>query len=71
MPEPCQSCPARGVDFGGCRCQAALLTARPENTDPVCEFSPQHTVVEEIVEESMWAPEDVQWIPRSLPLAKL
>src|SRR5437867_6679098 len=26
MPEPCRSCPQREIDFGGCRCQAALLT---------------------------------------------
>ncbi len=40
MPEPCQSCPQREIDFGGCRCQAALLTGNAANTDPVCEFSP-------------------------------
>src|SRR6266536_4815193 len=26
MPEPCRSCPQKEIDFGGCRCQAALLT---------------------------------------------
>ncbi len=40
MPEPCQSCPQREIDFGGCRCQAALLTGNAANTDPVCELSP-------------------------------
>jgi pyrroloquinoline quinone biosynthesis protein E len=39
MPEPCRSCPQREIDFGGCRCQAALLTGNATNTDPVCEFS--------------------------------
>ncbi|MGH7983471.1 MAG: pyrroloquinoline quinone biosynthesis protein PqqE, partial [Candidatus Udaeobacter sp.] len=40
MPEPCRSCPQREIDFGGCRCQAALVTGNAANTDPVCEFSP-------------------------------
>src|SRR6266480_3738152 len=31
MPEPCQSCPQREIDFGGCRCQAALLTGDAAN----------------------------------------
>jgi PqqA peptide cyclase len=45
MKEPCRSCPERSRDFGGCRCQAYLLTGDPDNTDPVCEFSPQHALV--------------------------
>jgi PqqA peptide cyclase len=40
MPEPCRSCEWRHTDFGGCRCQAALLTGDATNTDPACEFSP-------------------------------
>jgi pyrroloquinoline quinone biosynthesis protein E len=50
MPDPCRSCPQRMVDFGGCRCQAALLTGDPANTDPACEFSPHHRLVREAVE---------------------
>jgi PqqA peptide cyclase len=50
MPEPCQSCPMREVDFGGCRCQAALLTGDPAQTDPACEYSPHHRLVREAVE---------------------
>jgi pyrroloquinoline quinone biosynthesis protein E len=42
MPEPCRGCPLREVDFGGCRCQAALLTGNAANTDPVCDLSPHH-----------------------------
>jgi pyrroloquinoline quinone biosynthesis protein E len=42
MPEPCRSCELRDVDFGGCRCQAALITGAANNTDPVCAFSPYH-----------------------------
>jgi pyrroloquinoline quinone biosynthesis protein E len=39
MPEPCRSCPQKEIDFGGCRCQAALLTGNAANTDPVCDLS--------------------------------
>lgn len=49
MPEPCQSCDQREIDFGGCRCQAALLLGDATATDPVCALSPSHHVVEEIV----------------------
>src|SRR5262249_33362785 len=42
MPEPCRSCVLREVDFGGCRCQAALLTGDAANTDPACGLSPYH-----------------------------
>jgi pyrroloquinoline quinone biosynthesis protein E len=33
MKEPCRSCPERGRDFGGCRCQAYLLTGDAANAD--------------------------------------
>ncbi|MBV8876797.1 MAG: pyrroloquinoline quinone biosynthesis protein PqqE [Gammaproteobacteria bacterium] len=52
MKEPCRSCPERGKDFGGCRCQAYLLTGDPDNTDPVCELSPQHALVTAAVERA-------------------
>lgn len=45
MREPCRSCDRRGIDFGGCRCQAMALTGDPRNTDPVCVLSPHHGVV--------------------------
>ena len=51
MPEPCQSCPQRDIDFGGCRCQAALLTGNAANTDPVCEFSPNRARVDTVLDE--------------------
>jgi PqqA peptide cyclase len=49
MREPCRSCPERFKDHGGCRCQAYLLTGDGANTDPVCELSPMHSVVTDIV----------------------
>src|SRR5438552_4986787 len=51
MPEPCQSCPQREIDFGGCRCQAALLTGNAGNTDPVCELSPNRASVDAVLHE--------------------
>ncbi|HEV2655818.1 MAG TPA: SPASM domain-containing protein, partial [Ktedonobacteraceae bacterium] len=52
MPEPCRSCDQRAKDFGGCRCQAALLTGDAANTDPACELSPHHARLVSIVESA-------------------
>jgi pyrroloquinoline quinone biosynthesis protein E len=52
MPEPCRSCDRREIDFGGCRCQAFLLTGDPAATDPVCHLSPLHHLVDEAVSEA-------------------
>ncbi|HEY6823558.1 MAG TPA: SPASM domain-containing protein, partial [Steroidobacteraceae bacterium] len=49
MKEPCRSCPEKHRDFGGCRCQAYLLTGDAANADPVCELSPHHALVTEAV----------------------
>jgi PqqA peptide cyclase len=49
MPEPCRNCDFREVDFGGCRCQAALLTGDAGLTDPVCDLSPHHKGLNEFV----------------------
>ena len=46
MPEPCRSCDRRGEDFGGCRCQALLLTHDANATDPACSLAPAHPIVE-------------------------
>jgi pyrroloquinoline quinone biosynthesis protein E len=46
MPEPCRSCERRELDFGGCRCQAFLLTGDAAATDPVCRLAPHHELVE-------------------------
>jgi pyrroloquinoline quinone biosynthesis protein E len=45
MPEPCKSCDRRGIDFGGCRCQAYHLTGDMTATDPACVLAPQHDLV--------------------------
>ncbi|OUD11757.1 pyrroloquinoline quinone biosynthesis protein PqqE [Thioflexithrix psekupsensis] len=49
MKEPCRSCPEKSKDFGGCRCQAYLLTGDACEADPVCELSPHHDKVVDII----------------------
>ncbi|MBI2306253.1 MAG: pyrroloquinoline quinone biosynthesis protein PqqE [Rhodocyclales bacterium] len=49
LPEPCSSCSEKEKDFGGCRCQAFLLTGDAGNTDPACSRSPHHHLVQEAV----------------------
>jgi PqqA peptide cyclase len=52
MKEPCRTCPEKEIDFGGCHCQAFLLTGDPANADPVCDKSPYHHLVTEEVERA-------------------
>ena len=52
MKEPCRTCPERGKDFGGCRCQAYALTGDPTNADPACSLSPHHGVISAAIAEA-------------------
>src|SRR6204780_3307751 len=52
MPEPCRSCDRRTEDFGGCRCQALLLTGDASATDPACSLAPAHHIVEAALAEA-------------------
>jgi len=52
MPEPCQSCERREVDYGGCRCQAYLITGDAGATDPVCRLSPERGRVDAMLREA-------------------
>ncbi len=45
MREPCRSCERRELDWGGCRCQAFLLTGDAGATDPACTLSSDHGLV--------------------------
>jgi PqqA peptide cyclase len=74
MPDPCRTCDRRGEDFGGCRCQAFLLTGDATATDPVCSLAPAHPLVEEIVgrvNDEEAAPPTIipsnQWVYRPNP----
>lgn len=70
MPEPCRSCPQKEIDFGGCRCQAALLTANAANTDPVCTLSPNRAVVDTLLSNINSSSErSFDWIYRVNPNA--
>jgi PqqA peptide cyclase len=64
MPEPCRSCDRKEVDFGGCRCQAFLLTGDAARTDPVCHLSPDHAVVEAAVAAANEEPRELTLVPR-------
>jgi len=46
MPDTCQSCDRREIDWGGCRCQALALTGDATQMDPVCELSPYHDEIQ-------------------------
>ncbi|MAZ06287.1 MAG: pyrroloquinoline quinone biosynthesis protein PqqE [Halomonas sp.] len=71
MKEPCRSCPEKERDFGGCRCQAMLLTGDAANADPACSKSPQHHIVQEAVIRALGTEQDhkkliardVSWVP--------
>ena len=66
MKEPCKSCPERFKDFGGCRCQAYMLTGDATNADPVCSLSPHHNAVIEAIERAHKAADPAQ--SKTIPL---
>lgn len=74
MPEPCRSCDRRSVDFGGCRCQAFLLTGDAGATDPVCSLAPRHDVVvseRERVEQTQFPLRRVGSLLADLPVYRI
>ena len=52
MQEPCRSCPQKGEDYGGCRCQAFLLTGDASNADPVCIKSSHRDIIDLAISDS-------------------
>lgn len=52
MQEPCKSCDEKDKDFGGCRCQAYLLTGDMYKTDPVCSKSPDRQVIQDAIDDA-------------------
>ena len=52
MKEPCASCDEKEKDFGGCRCQAVMMTGDANNADPVCSKSPHHDLIIKAREEA-------------------
>jgi pyrroloquinoline quinone biosynthesis protein E len=67
MKDPCRTCDRRERDFGGCRCQALLLTGDATAADPVCTLAPAHHVVEEIL-AGVNNGADPKWIYRIDPV---
>jgi pyrroloquinoline quinone biosynthesis protein E len=66
MPEPCRSCPQNEIDFGGCRCQASLLTGNAANTDPVCTLSANRALVDAVLRDVELERDD-GWLFRTNP----
>lgn len=60
MSDTCRTCDRRELDFGGCRCQAFLLTGDGAATDPVCKKSPDRGLVDLILK----APPKVEFTMR-------
>jgi pyrroloquinoline quinone biosynthesis protein E len=67
MREPCASCDRREIDFGGCRCQAFAWTGDAAATDPVCQHSPHHALVESAVAAAA-SPGEAEIRLRRLPM---
>ncbi|MDK3071889.1 pyrroloquinoline quinone biosynthesis protein PqqE [Sedimentitalea sp. JM2-8] len=65
LPEPCQSCERRDIDFGGCRCQAMMLAGDASVTDPVCTRSPDHGLVLKVLEDAGVARKDGEFTYRA------
>jgi pyrroloquinoline quinone biosynthesis protein E len=55
MKEPCRSCDEQDKDFGGCHCQAYLLTGDMYSADPVCSKSPHHGVIQDAIDAAAHA----------------
>ncbi len=52
MKPPCRTCDERHKDFGGCHCQAFLITGDATQADPVCSKSPHHDKVVQLVKQA-------------------
>jgi pyrroloquinoline quinone biosynthesis protein E len=72
MPEPCRSCDEKDRDFGGCRCQAFLLTGDADNADPVCSKSAHHGLILDARREAEQAPLGLdELVPRNVRASQI
>jgi len=53
MKKECRTCDEKEKDFGGCRCQAYALTKDMHEADPVCDKSPFHNKLQNLVKKSL------------------
>jgi pyrroloquinoline quinone biosynthesis protein E len=72
MQEPCKTCDRREIDFGGCHCQAFLLTGDATATDPVCSLARTRSKVDAILaaineKDQQPAPIKIEWVYRPNP----
>ena len=52
MPQPCKGCDEKEKDFGGCRCQAFMMTGDMHKTDPVCSKSEDHHLIQQAIDSA-------------------
>ncbi|GAA4003639.1 pyrroloquinoline quinone biosynthesis protein PqqE [Comamonas faecalis] len=71
MQEPCRSCDERHKDFGGCRCQAFMVTGDAAATDPVCSKSPMHERIVQMTRDAATKRRQINIAFRSDPVAPL
>lgn len=64
MPELCQSCARRDVDFGGCRCQAMAILGDAAATDPVCRKSDGRAALDALLEADVHRVEAPDYVYR-------
>lgn len=64
MPELCQTCPRRDLDFGGCRCQAMAVLGDASAPDPVCRKSPGREVLDKLLQDEAMPEASVEYIYR-------
>lgn len=66
LPDLCQSCERRDIDFGGCRCQAMAILGDAGATDPVCRKSPGRAVLDQLLAEEVLPEVEIEYTYRTL-----
>ncbi|MDP2519757.1 pyrroloquinoline quinone biosynthesis protein PqqE [Shimia thalassica] len=61
LPDPCQTCDRKEIDFGGCRCQALAIAGDANATDPVCKLAPGHKHLVDALAEAQSAQTPMVW----------
>ncbi|CUK11097.1 Antilisterial bacteriocin subtilosin biosynthesis protein AlbA [Shimia thalassica] len=61
LPDPCQTCDRKEIDFGGCRCQALAIAGDANATDPVCKLAPGHKHLVDALAEAQSAQTPMIW----------
>ncbi|MEM8572265.1 MAG: pyrroloquinoline quinone biosynthesis protein PqqE [Pseudomonadota bacterium] len=51
LPDLCQACDRRDIDYGGCRCQAMAILGDATAADPVCRHSPGRALLDAVLAE--------------------